>query len=83
MQLLDSRPELALTLDAALTGCMVVFSCIDEEIRKITDKYSRADVLSGKGKARAVWNHDRLRDLLDGLRGQQGAINFLIQLVQL
>jgi hypothetical protein len=83
VQVLDSRPELAHALDTALTGCMVLFSCVDEEIRKITADSSQASALSWKGKVKAVWNHERLRDLLDSLRGQQVAINLLIQLVQL
>ncbi|KAE8446167.1 hypothetical protein EG329_012392 [Mollisiaceae sp. DMI_Dod_QoI] len=81
--LLDSRPELAHALDASLTGCTVLFSCLDEEILKITAHYSEQGDLSFKGKTKAVWNHERLRELLDGLRGQQIAINLLIQLVQL
>jgi len=83
VQELDSRPELAHTLDGALTGCMVLFSCLDEEVRKITASSSQTGALAWKGRAKAVWNHERLRDLLDALRGQQIAINLLIQLVQL
>lgn len=82
-QELDSRPELANTLDGALIGCMVLFSCLDDEIRKITAHSSQAGNFSWKGKTKIVWAHNRLRDLLDGLRGQQSAINLLIQLVQL
>jgi len=61
---------------------MVLFSCLDEETRKITAKSSQTGALSWKGKAGVTWNHEKLRDLLDGLRGQQVAINLLIQLVQ-
>lgn len=83
VQVLDSRPELAHALDAALTGCMVLFSCLDEETRKITANSSQTGALSWKGKAKVVWNDERLWDLMDGLRGQQVAINLLMQLVQL
>jgi hypothetical protein len=80
---LDSRPELAHTLDTALIGCMVIFSCLDEEIRDITAKISQRGALSWKGKAKVVWDDAKLREMLDSLRGQQNTINFLIQLVQL
>lgn len=83
VQLLDSRPELAHAIDASLTGCMIIFSCLDEELRKITEDYSRTNLLSKMGKAKTVWNLERLRDLLDAVRGQQIALNLLIQLVQL
>jgi hypothetical protein len=48
---------------------MVLFSCLDEEVRKITAS-SQTGALAWKGKAKAVWNHERLRDLLDALHGQ-------------
>ncbi len=48
---LDSRPELAHTLDTALIGCMVIFGCLDEEIRDIIAKRSQTGALSWKGKA--------------------------------
>lgn len=82
VQTLDSRPELAHTLDTALIGCMVLFSCLEEETSKITATSSKTGTMSWKGKARVIWNHDKLQELLEGLRGQQLAINLLIQLVQ-
>ncbi|CZR67753.1 uncharacterized protein PAC_17652 [Phialocephala subalpina] len=115
VQLLESRPELTHALDASLTGCAVLFSCLDDELNKIiscgsgwrqscsrwnigfrpnrlitspqltkiTASSSDNGDLSFKGKAKIVWNHDKLRKLLDGLHRQQSAINFLIQLIQL
>ncbi|PQE18976.1 hypothetical protein CJF32_00010031 [Rutstroemia sp. NJR-2017a WRK4] len=85
VQTLESRTELNYALDVALTGCVVLFSCLDDEIRNITSDSSltTAGAIKWKGKAKLVWNHEKLRDLLDGLRGQQVAVNLLIQLVQL
>jgi hypothetical protein len=85
VQVLESGTELNDALDVALTGCVVLFSCLDDEIRNITSDSSptAAGGIKWKGKAKLVWNHEKLRDLLDGLRGQQATINLLIQLVQL
>ena len=81
--LLRSRPEIAATLDTALTGCMVLFSCLDEEIRIVSRYALRQHGFSWKGKMRAVWKHEIFQELLDGIRGQQMAINTLIQLLQM
>lgn len=82
-QLLRSRPEIAATLDTSLTGCMVLFTCLDEELREVS-RYARGnDSLSWRGKVKTVWKQDRFQELLDGLRGHQTAINTLIQILQM
>lgn len=81
--LLRTRPAIAATLDTALTGCMVLFSCLDEEVKNVS-KYSRGhDTFSWKGKTRVVWKHETFQELLEGIRGQQSAISVLIQLLQM
>ncbi|KAF2813324.1 uncharacterized protein BDZ99DRAFT_253794 [Mytilinidion resinicola] len=79
--LLASRPELIAALDAALTGCMVLFSCLDDEMSHITAS-SQPGAISWRSKARMVWNRDKLRELLEALRGLQMSMNMLIQLLQ-
>jgi hypothetical protein len=34
---MNTKPELRTTFDMALTGCMVVFSCLDQEVQKISE----------------------------------------------
>lgn len=80
--LLRSRPEIATTLDTALTGCMVLFSCLDEEIKNVTKHTRRLATLPWKGKMKVAWKHETFQELLDGIRGQQLAISTLIQLLQ-
>jgi hypothetical protein len=79
--LLASRPELIAALDASLTGCMVLFSCLDDEMRRINPS-SQAGAISWRSKARLVWNRDKLRELLEALRGLQMSMNMLLQLLQ-
>jgi hypothetical protein len=62
---------------------MVLFSCLDEEVKNVS-RYGRGnDTFSWKGKMRVVWKHETFQELLDGIRGQQLAINTLIQLLQM
>jgi hypothetical protein len=78
-----ASPEIVDALDASLTGCTVIFSCLNYEISSVTGKSTSNNELSFKGKAKMAWNHERLKELLESLRGQQNAISALIQLVQL
>jgi hypothetical protein len=80
--LLESRQELVAALDATLTGCMVLYSCLDTEMGRILASSSQTGGFSWRSKARMVWNRDRLKELLEGLRGLQISLNLLIQLLQ-
>jgi hypothetical protein len=73
--LIRSRPEIAAILDSSLTGCAVLFSCLDEEIRKVSASADGHDTLA--------WKNDTFKELLDGLRGQQLAITLLLRLLQM
>src|SRR5215469_10846831 len=79
---LNAKPDLAAVLDTSLIGCAVLFSRLHEEIQRITKGSTEPSQLTWKGKARVMWNHDRLKELLDGLRGKQHAINTIINLLQ-
>lgn len=81
--LLRSRPDVRMALDTCLTGSIVRFSCLDDELRKILKHTRGKDKLSSKGKAKTVWKHETLQELLDGLRGQQTSLSTLIQLLQM
>lgn len=62
---------------------MMLFSCLDDEIKNIKADAPSNGLFTRKGKFKAMWNDDRIQELLVGLRGQQTAINLLIQMVQL
>ncbi|KAF2808025.1 uncharacterized protein BDZ99DRAFT_522623 [Mytilinidion resinicola] len=80
---IKSRPDLVATFDIALTGCMVVFSCLDEEVRNLTMGTMDAKSVNWKKRARAVWKEDTMRELLSQIRGQQTALTLLVQLLQM
>ena len=79
----DLRPEFAGALDTSLTGCAVLFSCLHEEMQRITKGSIQPREFAWKEKMRLVWNQDRLQELLNGLHGQQLAINTITNLLQM
>jgi hypothetical protein len=78
-----SRTELPTVLDQALTGCMVIFSCLDAEIQRITAAATDPGRIRWRSRVRMMWNESQLNDLLSSLRGQQTAMTLLIQLLQM
>ncbi|GME48290.1 Ankyrin repeat protein [Neofusicoccum parvum] len=78
-----NRPELRETFDTALTGCTVVYACLEEEIQRLTAGARDAEAVTWKVRCRFIWREDTMRDLLSQLRGQQMALNLLIQMLQL
>jgi hypothetical protein len=79
----SQHAEMPMVLDQALTGCMVVFSCLDAEIQRITAGVADVSRIRWRSRARMVWNESHLNDLLSSIRGQQTAITTLIQLLQM
>jgi hypothetical protein len=85
------RPELGGILDTALTGVMLVFSVLGDEVQELMgvggDGHEGSGSLGrelGKRKAmKVVWKEDVMRELLVQIRGQQTALTLLIQALQL
>jgi len=77
MKQLASRPELFATLDATLTGCMAVSTCLEEEAQKL------ASGASWGAKARLLWTQDMLKQLLDMMRGHRDGLSIIIQALQM
>jgi hypothetical protein len=79
---LQQKPQLLETFDRALTGCRIVYACLDEEVRDLVDKVERND-LRFKDRARYLWKEDTFKELLTQIRGQQSALTLLIQGLQM
>ncbi|KAF2085753.1 hypothetical protein K490DRAFT_45933 [Saccharata proteae CBS 121410] len=79
---LRDRPELYATFDTSLAGCMVIYSCLDDEVQRLSVQCHNADRATWKEEAKFVWNEDSMKQLLDSLRGQQQALTLLIQVLQ-
>ncbi|KAI6764459.1 hypothetical protein HG530_008248 [Fusarium avenaceum] len=73
-----SRTEIWAAFEMALTGCMVVFSCLEAETRHLQSKNSGV-----WAKFKFMWNQERFKELLAQLRGQQTSITFLLKLLEM
>lgn len=76
------KPQLLETFDRALTGCRVVYGCLEEEVRDLVEKAGRND-LRFKDRAKFLWKEDTFKELLTQIRGQQSALSLLIQGLQM
>ena len=76
------NPALEQTFSAALAGCNLVLSCLDEEVEKILLEMGPEGSKGLKGKAHLLWREDVMKDLLHTLRGQHTAIFSIIQCLQ-
>ncbi|KAL1608276.1 hypothetical protein SLS60_003215, partial [Paraconiothyrium brasiliense] len=79
---LQKKPELRTTLDQALTGCWVVYQCLDEEVRDLARKVDVND-LRRRDRARFLLKEANFKELLQQIRGQQSALGLLIQGLQM
>ncbi|EON63495.1 hypothetical protein W97_02723 [Coniosporium apollinis CBS 100218] len=81
---LQFRPELEGAFDTALTGCMMVFSVLQDEVQSLTSSSKSASKDIGWSiKAKYLWKEESMKDLLQQLRGQQTALTLLIQALQM
>ncbi|KAF3042123.1 hypothetical protein E8E12_005121 [Didymella heteroderae] len=76
------KPQLLETFDRALTGCRVVYGCLEEEVRDLVEKAKRND-LKFRDRAKYLWKEDTFKELLTQIRGQQSALSLLIQGLQM
>jgi len=79
---LQNKPQLLETFDSALTGCRVVYGCLEEEVGELATK-AEHDHLKFKDRAKFLWKEDTFRELLTQIRGQQSALSLLIQGLQM
>ena len=77
------RPDLAHTFDAALTGCMVLFSCLEDEVANLRIAVDQAGGLTWKEKLQTVWKEHTMAGLLQQIRGQETALTLLLQGLQM
>ncbi|EOD45904.1 putative ankyrin repeat domain-containing protein 28 protein [Neofusicoccum parvum UCRNP2] len=83
---IDFNDELRDVFDMAITGCTVVLSCLDDEIKKLlagSKSQGGGGGFGWKVKAKYLWKEETMMDLLQKLRGQQGAISLLFQSLQM
>jgi hypothetical protein len=73
--------EIQPTFDIALAGCGEIYSFLEIEVQRLCNKTN--DPPGWTEKAKYLWNEDRLKELLNHLRGHQSAITLLISVIQM
>jgi len=68
------KPDIRSALDVALTGCNVILSCLETEIRSLTVNIATGEKLSFSDRAKIAWKDDKFKELLQQLRRQHNAI---------
>lgn len=71
------------TFDAALAGCALVFSCLDEEVRRLMQGVGEGERVRRGARAKFLWKEDKMRELLLSMRGQHSTIMSLVQCLQM
>ncbi|KAK8232009.1 hypothetical protein HDK90DRAFT_293497 [Phyllosticta capitalensis] len=75
--------ELREIFDTAVTGCAVALSCLENETNKLAKSAKDGGGFGWRVKAKYLWKEEIMNDLLQKLRGQQGAITLLLQSLQM
>lgn len=80
---LTDSAEVRMAFDAALQGCLVVFSCLEKEVKKLNRGKETGDPLSWRSRISYVWKEGDMKELLQAIRGQQAAVSVVASLLQL
>ena len=80
---LKEKPDLVDTFDTTLTSCMVLTSWLDKIVQSITKGVLDGSNATWKTKFKTLWNEDDIKELLEQLHTQQGAISVLVDLLQM
>jgi hypothetical protein len=76
---LNDRPDLASAFDTSLTGCMLLYSCLENEVGNLRAALDQGTGLNWKHKFTAVWKENTMQGLLQQIRGQEIALQLLLQ----
>ncbi|KAF2004242.1 hypothetical protein P154DRAFT_51622 [Amniculicola lignicola CBS 123094] len=80
---LHERSDLTATFDQALTGCMLVYSVLAEEVHRLYAELGKDGAAGAMGRMKFVWKEDAMKDVLTQIREQQTALSLLVQLLQM
>lgn len=77
------QPLFLSSCDAALTGCTLILSCLDEELGSLRQAAESGSTLTWSQRARILWKEETMQQLLQQLRGQVTALNLLLHCFQM
>ncbi|KAK3624508.1 hypothetical protein LTR56_011707 [Elasticomyces elasticus] len=77
------QPVLASAFDTAITGCQMVYSCLDAELQELVRALQQDGSLDWKRKFKTIWKQDTMTGFQQQIRGQVLALNTLLQGLQM
>ncbi|KAK3648995.1 hypothetical protein LTR56_007127 [Elasticomyces elasticus] len=77
------QPVLASAFDTAITGCQMVYSCLDAELQELVRALQQDGNLDWKRKFKTIWKQDTMSGFQQQIRGQVLALNTLLQGLQM
>ncbi|KAH7112167.1 hypothetical protein B0J11DRAFT_542786 [Dendryphion nanum] len=80
---LQTRPEITETFDQALTGCILVYSVLEDEVHRLYSGIHQVGFGGTMGRLRLLWKEEAMQEVLTQIRGQQTALSLLINILQL
>ncbi|KAH8695832.1 hypothetical protein GQ44DRAFT_779701 [Phaeosphaeriaceae sp. PMI808] len=72
------KEELLPVLDIAVTGCTVIFSCLEREVSTLPTAHAPGFL----ERIKLLWNQKQMDTFLQHFHGQQTALTMLLQLLQ-
>ena len=79
---LQEQQVLASAFDTALTGCMMLYTCLEVELTSLRKVMKRDGRLGWTKKFKALWKQDSISALQGQIRGQVLVLNTLLQGLQ-
>jgi hypothetical protein len=80
---LREKPDLVETFETTLTNCLVLSTWLEKYMQSITKGVLDVSRGSWKMKFKTLWNENEVKELLEQLHMQQGAISVLVGLLQM
>ncbi|TKA73408.1 hypothetical protein B0A55_04271 [Friedmanniomyces simplex] len=79
----QQQPVLASAFDTSITGCQMVYSCLDAELRELATALQQDGGLDRKRRFKTAWKQDTMLGFQQQIRGQVLALNTLLQGLQM
>ena len=77
------QPVLAQAFDTAITGCRMLYSCLEKELDELAEALEHNGSLDWKRKFKAAWRQDTMAALQQQIRGQEQALMMLLAGLQM
>lgn len=78
----EEQPALVSAFDTSLTGCALLYSCLEAEVSDLREALAKRGTLDWTSRFKVVWKQDEMESLAGQVRGQSAALNLLLQGLQ-